>query len=239
MTRLLVVTAVPAEADAVRAGLAAVLSTPPAGSGPGTAGAPDQVPTVASVGVGPAVAAAATARLLALAEAAGQPYAAVVSAGVAGGFPGKVAVGGAVVGTSAIAADLGADSPAGFIPVDQLGMPAELLGGGTTVTADPALVAALRTALPAAAVGPVLTVSTVTGTAASTDALRRRHPDAVAEAMEGYGVAVAAAHTDLPFVELRTVSNPVGPRDRDAWRLREALAALTEAAPALLALAAQ
>ncbi|MGN9774612.1 futalosine hydrolase [Micromonospora sp. H33] len=264
MTRLLVVTAVPAEADAVRAGIAAALAGPPAVSvppvgpvgpvgpglpgvsgppggpgGPGVPGVPggsDQVATVVPVGVGSAVAAAATARLLALAEAAGQPYRAVVSAGVAGGFPGRVEVGGTVVGTSAIAADLGAESPEGFIPVDQLGMPAELLGGGTTVTADPALVAALRTALPAAAVGPVLTVSTVTGTAASTDALRRRHPDAMAEAMEGYGVAVAAAHAGLPFVELRTVSNPVGPRDRDAWRLREALAALTEAAPALLAL---
>ncbi len=210
------VTAVPAEAEAVRAGL------------------PGEFATVAPVGVGPAVAAAATARLLALAEAAGRPYRVVVSAGVAGGFVGQVEVGGTVVGTRAIAADLGAESPEGFIPVDQLGMPAELLGGGTAIAADPALVAALRAALPGAAVGPVLTVGTVTGTAAGTDALLRRHPEAVAEAMEGYGVGVAAAHAGLPFVELRTISNPVGPRDRDAWRLREALAALTEAAPALL-----
>lgn len=214
MTDVLVVTAVPAEAEAVRAG-----------RGPTV--------TVAPVGVGPAVAGAATARLLALAEAAGRPYRVVVSAGVAGGFPGQVQVGGTVVGTSAIAADLGADSPTGFIPVDQLGMPAELLGGGTTIIADPTLVAALRAALPAAVAGPVLTVGTVTGTVAGTDALLRRHPDAVAEAMEGYGVAVAAAHAGLPFVELRTISNPIGPRDRDAWRLREALAALTEAAAAL------
>ncbi|MEV6814852.1 futalosine hydrolase, partial [Micromonospora sp. NPDC051296] len=76
-------------------------------------------------------------------------------------------------------------------------------------------------------------VSTVTGTAASTEALRQRHPDAVAEAMEGYGVAVAASHAGVPFAELRTISNPVGPRDRDAWRMREALNALTTAATAL------
>ncbi|WP_018221463.1 futalosine hydrolase [Salinispora pacifica] len=214
MTGVLVVTAVPAEAEAVRAG-----------RGPTV--------TVAPVGVGPAAAGAGTARLLALAEAAGRPYRLVVSAGVAGGFPNRVEVGGTVVGTSAIAADLGADSPTGFIPVDQLGMPAELLGAGPAITADPNLVATLRAALPAAAVGPVLTVSTVTGTVAGTEALLRRHPDTVAEAMEGYGVAVAAAHAGLPFVELRTISNPVGPRDRDAWRLREALAALTEAAAVL------
>jgi len=212
---LLVVTAVPAEADAIRAGLT------------------DPAVTVAPVGVGPAVAGAATARLLALAEAAGRPYRAVVSAGVAGGFAERVAVGGTVLATASIAADLGAESPDGFIPIDALGMPPALLGGGSTVPADPDLLAALRAALPEATVGPVLTVNTVTGTAASTAALSRRYPDAVAEAMEGYGVAVAAAQAGLPFAELRTVSNPIGPRDRGAWRMREALAALTEAAPAL------
>ncbi|WP_433531060.1 futalosine hydrolase [Micromonospora sp. CA-263727] len=215
MTGLLVVTAVPAEAEAIQAGLAE--------------------PTVAvvPVGVGPAVAGAATARLLALAEAAGRPYRGVLSAGVAGGFSGLVAVGGTVLGSCAVAADLGAESPGGFIPVDQLGMPPELLGGGTVVTVDPELLSTLRAALPTATVGPVLTVSTVTGTAASTEALRRRHPDAVAEAMEGYGVAVAASHAGVPFAELRTISNPVGPRDRDAWRMRDALTALTTAATAL------
>ncbi|GGO04698.1 futalosine hydrolase [Micromonospora parathelypteridis] len=215
MTGLLVVTAVPAEADAVRAGLA------------------DATVTVAPVGVGPAVAGAATARLLALAEATGRPYRAVISAGVAGGFTGRAEVGDTVLGTASIAADLGAESPDGFIPVDELGMPLALLGAGSVVQADPGLLAALRAALPAATTGPVLTLSTVTGTAASTEELRRRHPEAVAEAMEGYGVAVAAAQAGVPFAELRTISNPIGPRDRNAWRLRDALAALTAAAPAL------
>ncbi|RZT82277.1 futalosine hydrolase [Micromonospora violae] len=215
MTGLLVVTAVPAEADAVRAGLT------------------DRTVTVAPIGVGPAVAGAATARLLALAEAAGRPYRAVVSAGVAGGFTGRAEVGDTVLGTASIAADLGAESPDGFIPIDELGMPPALLGVGSGLPTDPSLLAALRAALPTATAGPVLTVSTVTGTTASTEELRRRHPDAVAEAMEGYGVAVAAAQAGVPFAELRTISNPIGPRDRDAWRLREALAALTAAAPAL------
>lgn len=215
MTGLLVVTAVPAEAEAVRTGLT------------------DSTITVAPVGVGPALAGAATARLLALAEAAGRPYRAVVSAGIAGGFAGRVLVGGTVLATRSVAADLGAESPEGFIPVDELGMPPELLGIATALPADPGLLGALRTALPEATVGAVLTVSTVTGTAASTEALAARHPDAVAEAMEGYGVAVAAAQAGLPFAELRTVSNPIGPRDRGAWRMKEAFAALTEAAAAL------
>lgn len=233
MTGLLVVTAVPAEAEAIRAGLtASAAPTPPDRTVPPDGTVPPDV-TVLPVGVGPAVAGAATARLLALAEAAGRPYRAVVSAGIAGGFAGRVAVGGTVLADRSVAADLGAESPAGFIPVEELGMPPELLGGGRTVLADPGLLARLRAALPGATVGTVLTVSTVTGTAASTAALAERHPDAVAEAMEGYGVAVAAAQAGVPFAELRTVSNPIGPRDRSAWRMREAFAALTAAAAAL------
>lgn len=215
MSGLLVVTAVAAEAEAIRAGLA------------------DPTVTVVPVGVGPGVAGAATARLLALAETAGRPYRGVVSAGIGGGFANRVAVGGTVLATRSVAADLGAESPEGFIPVDRLGMPPEQLGGGVTVPADPELFAALRAALPAATVGAVLTVSTVTGTAASTSALVERHPDAVAEAMEGYAVGIAATQAGLPFAEVRTISNPIGPRDRSTWRLREAFQALTAVSAAL------
>lgn len=207
--RLLVVTAVEIEAEALRAGLRAATAT------------------VAPVGVGPAAAAAGTARLLALAESAGQPYSGVVSAGIGGGFAGRAAVGATVLGSRSVAADLGAESPTGFIPLDQLGF------GATSAVADPELLARLRAALPHATVGAVLTVNTVTGTAQTTQALAARHPDAVAEAMEGYGVACAALGANLPFAELRAVSNPIGPRDRAVWRIRDALMALTAAATAL------
>ncbi|AVT31308.1 futalosine hydrolase [Plantactinospora sp. BC1] len=202
---ILVVTAVAAEAEAVRAGLVG-----------------DAV-TVAPVGVGPAAAAAGTARLIALAEAAGRPYRGVVSAGIGGGFPGRAPVGGVVIATRSVAADLGAESPDGFLTLDELGF------GTTTLPADPALLDVLRAGLPQAITGAVLTLGTVTGTAATTAALLARHPDAVAEAMEGYGVASAAVAAGLPFAELRTISNPIGPRDRSAWRIGDAFAALTAA----------
>ncbi|MEU7904060.1 futalosine hydrolase [Actinoplanes sp. NPDC049118] len=207
-SRLLIVTAVAAEADAVRAG-----------ADPATA-------EVAAVGVGPAAAAAGTARLLALAEAAGRPYRGVVSAGIAGGFPGRAQVGATVLAARTIAADLGAESPDGFIPVADLGF------GTSVVDADPTLLKALSEALPHAIVGDILTLATVTGTAGTAAALLARHPDAVAEAMEGYGVASAAQTAAVPFAELRTISNPIGPRDRAAWRLGEAFSALTAAARA-------
>lgn len=213
MTRpLLVATAVAAERDAVLAGFP-----------------PDrrQV-TVATVGVGPAAAAAGTARLLALAEAAGKPYRAVISAGVAGGFAGRGApVGATVLAARSEQADLGAESPDGFQPLDQLGL------GEVAVIADETLLGQLRAGLPQAVVGTVLTVATVTGTAARARALAGAQPEAVAEAMEGYGVGCAAATAGAGFAELRTISNLVGPRDRQAWRIGDALAALTAAAAAL------
>jgi futalosine hydrolase len=240
VTRLLVVTAIGAERDAVLAGLGPLgrsVAWPPRPgptadvsvlpSGVAESGA-DIVPVdVVAGGVGPAAAAACAGVLLALAGAAGRPYTALVSAGIAGGFVARASVGETVIGTRGIAADLGADSPDGFLPLSTLGF------GVDTVDADPALVDRLRAALPAAVVGPVLTASTVTGTAGNADELLERHPDAVAEAMEGFGVASAAQATGLPFVELRTISNPVGPRDRAAWRIGDALAALTTAGAAL------
>ena len=199
---LLVVTAVEAEAAAVRAGADV-----------------DHV-VVEAVGVGPAAAAAGTARLLARGRFRG-----VISAGIAGGFPGRAPVGATVLGSRSIAADLGAESPDGFLPVEELGF------GTSVLPADPLLLKGLAAALPGAVVGDVLTLSTVTGTAATAELLAARFPAAVAEAMEGFGVAVAAA--GVPFAELRAVSNPIGPRDRGAWRLKEAFAALSTASGAL------
>ncbi|MFE7122322.1 hypothetical protein ACFU99_43555, partial [Streptomyces sp. NPDC057654] len=74
-----------------------------------------------------------------------------------------------------------------------------------------------------AAPGAVLTVSTATGSAERAAELAARHPGALAEAMEGFGVAEAAAAHGVPALEIRAVSNPVGPRDRAAWRIGEAL----------------
>lgn len=209
MNPLLVVTAVEAEAEAVRSGLRT-----------------DRV-TVAPVGVGPAAAAAGAARLLALAEAGGHPYRAVICAGIGGGFPDRIPVGATVLASRSVAGDLGAQSPEGFIPLDELGF------GQTSADPDATLFATLRATLPQAVVGAVLTVSTVTGTAETAQTLAARHPDAVAEAMEGYAVACAAAGAAVPFAELRTVSNPIGPRDRGAWRIREAFDALAAAAAIL------
>ncbi|QHC25944.1 futalosine hydrolase [Streptomyces sp. GS7] len=221
--RVLVVTAVAAERDAVcGAGEAYGSRTLPGGyelrRAPGGSPAPD----VLAAGVGPAAASAGTATALTAAALAGEPYGLVVSAGIGGGFAPAAPLGSVVVADAIVAADLGAETPDGFVPVTELGF------GTVAHRPDPALVRAVAAAAGAAA-GPVVTVSTVTGSAARAAELAARHPGVLAEAMEGFGVAEAAAAHGLPVLEIRTVSNAVGPRDRAAWRIGPALAALTGA----------
>ncbi|WP_426450268.1 futalosine hydrolase [Paenibacillus sp. S-38] len=203
--RVLIITAVDAERDAVLRGLG--------GSGRFE---------VIAAGVGPAAAAAGTAAAL----AAGG-FRLVISAGIGGGFAGRAAVGSIVAATAVVAADLGAETPEGFRSVDELGFGSSRLAVDSTRTARfaEALAAA---GLPSVS-GPVLTVSTVTGSAATAEALIARVPGAAAEAMEGFGVATAAAQYGLPVMEVRAISNAVGPRDRAAWRIPEALKALESA----------
>ncbi|MFC9063675.1 futalosine hydrolase [Streptomyces sp. NPDC057074] len=219
--RVLVATAVPAERDAVARAFpepAAELSRP----GVALHRLPDGGPDLLAAGVGPALAAASTAAALTAAALDGAPYGLVVSAGIGGGFPPHAPVGSLVVADAITAADLGAETADGFLPVTDLGF------GTVTHHPPPALVRATAAAT-GARPGTVLTGSTVTGTAERAALLRARHPHALAEAMEGFGVAEAAAAHGVPVLELRAVSNPVGPRDRAAWRIGEALAALTDA----------
>ncbi|MHC5904336.1 futalosine hydrolase [Streptomyces sp. S6] len=252
--RILVATAVPAERDAVaqafpdpdgetrtlpggvtlrhlvvEPGLSGrdLSTTGRTGSGAdagGTTGTTGPTPSprydLLAAGVGPALAAASTATALTAAALAGDPYDLVVSAGIAGGFAPDAPVASLVLADHITAADLGAETADGFLPVTDLGF------GVVTHTPPPDLVRRAAAAT-GARTGTVLTVSTVTGTAGRADALRVRHPEALAEAMEGFGVAEAAGAHGVPVLELRAVSNAVGPRDRSAWRIKDALESLT------------
>ena len=182
--------------------------------------------TVLVSGVGPAAAAAATATALAL-----DRYDEVLNLGICGGFRGAAEIGEVVVATDLVAADVGAFSPDGFLGLAELGWAEEAV----PVPAErvQSAVDRLRAAGLPVVTGPVLTLSAMTGTDVRADELAARH-GAVAEAMEGRGVADVAALHGVPVLEVRTVSNAVGRRDKAAWRFDLALAALSAAAAALL-----
>ncbi|MFF8727973.1 futalosine hydrolase [Streptomyces sp. NPDC015171] len=225
---VLVATAVPVERDAVARALPG-----PAEDVPLPGAALSRTPSgwdLLAAGVGPALAAASTASALTAAALAGRPYGLVVCAGIGGGFAPDAPVGSLVVADAVTAADLGAETADGFLAVTELGF-------GTVTHRPPESLVRVVSEATGARTGTILTVSTVTGTAGRAAALRARHPGALAEGMEGFGVAEAAAAHGVPVLEIRAVSNPVGPRDRAAWRIGDALAALAEGfgklAPAL------
>jgi futalosine hydrolase len=204
--RVLVVTAVQVERDAVLRGIRDSSRF-----------------EVLAAGVGPAAAAARTAAAL----AAGGDYGLVISAGIGGGFDGRAEVGSLAIASEIVAADLGVETPDGFSSLDELGF------GASRISVDAALAAMVTAALLAAGlpvhIGPVLTVSMATGTAATALERAARVPNAAAEGMEGFGVAIAAQDCGLPILEIRAISNKVGPRDRSAWRIEDALKRLEEA----------
>jgi futalosine hydrolase len=177
---------------------------------------------VAVAGIGRTNAAAATAEALALANAGGRAFGAVVSAGIAGSLPGSgLEPGAVVVSERCVYAEEGIELPAGFGDMSALGFP---LGPfpGNSVPVDRALW------VPFASLGPVAPIATV-ATCSGTDAAARRVRDrtrAAAEAMEGAAVVHAALRAGVPGVEVRAVSNTTGDRPRQRWDMPRALAAL-------------
>jgi futalosine hydrolase len=209
--RILIMTSVEAERDAILRGT---------GNDPRI--------DIKLAGVGPISAAIQTTKSLAAGE-----YDLVINMGIAGGFADKAEVGSLVITNEIVSGDLGAESPEGFITLDELGF-----GASTRIKTDGDLVEILLEAIKGAGVsvrtGNILTLSTVTGTAETTSELQLREPGALAEAMEGYGVASAAKEFGVPVLEIRSISNPIGPRDRSAWRIKDALDTLESASKVIV-----
>ncbi len=149
---------------------------------------------------------------------------AVLQFGVAGAFPYGPGVGGVALATEDLYADLGVVTEERWVPAEALGIPL-LERAGTRFyerfPCTPAPTAAAAETLDAPS-GRFVTVETVTGSAARASELSRRHRP-IAESMEGAAAAHACALDEVPFVQLRAMSNLVGPRDRGAWRLDEAV----------------
>jgi futalosine hydrolase len=67
-----------------------------------------------------------------------------------------------------------------------------------------------------------VTVNRVTGSENSKLSILNKF-DADVETMEGYGFFFACLLCKVPFVSLRGISNRVGRRDRQSWKMKEAL----------------
>jgi futalosine hydrolase len=152
-------------------------------------------------GFGPIAAAACTASILARVRPAR-----VLLIGIAGSYDvASAPVGSAIVHTRV---EIDGLETAGF---------SQAPGVGTGVDLDP------RRAAPSPSV--LVTVFAPSSSPGEAGERRARHPGAVAEDMEGFGVALACALERVPLAIVRGISNAAGDRETKRWRIREGLAA--------------
>lgn len=198
--RMLIVTSVQAEAEAIGSISDAV---------------------ILSSGIGRTNAAAATTEAI----IRDGPFDLTVNAGVAGALPdGGLSIGEAIVATECVYFEEGLLTPAGFEDIAAMGF---ALGDfpGNVVPVDKDAMSLLADHFRC---GPIATVATCSGTDEAARQVEQR-TGAVAEAMEGAAVVHAAYRLGVGAIELRTISNTTGNRQQQIWKLDDALAALGSA----------
>ncbi|ORJ62051.1 futalosine hydrolase [Geothermobacter hydrogeniphilus] len=173
-------------------------------------------------GVGKANAAACTAILL-----SHRKPRALLNLGCAGAYPDcGLRIGDLALADGDILADEGSDSPAGFLGMEELGLPLLRRPEGdlfNRMPTDPELFRNAESLLRAwaseqdigFATGPFASVSTCTGT--DQQGRQRQQGGAICENMEGAAIALTAARFGCPLLELRGISNLAARRDPDQW----------------------
>lgn len=198
--RILIITAVQAEADAI--------------------GRPSGTFVVAG-GIGKTNAASATTASI----MSDGPFTWVINAGVAGALPNSnLHLGDIVVANKCVYAEEGLETPSGFQTIEQMGFSLGTFTGND-VPVDSWMLEQLENI---GTVAPIATVSTCSGTDARATLVQER-TGCVCEAMEGGAVVHAASRIGAPAIEIRVISNTTGNRDSQEWNIELALQNLGEA----------
>ena len=182
-------------------------------------------------GFGPVVAAARTAALIATLKPRR-----VLLAGIAGRLDDRLAIGSAYRFREVACYGVGVCSAAEFIPAEHLGWqqwPGEPDAAGETSYSSFATAAAIGDRLSSAAgrsaaptdAGLLLTACAASATASDLRQRQRLYPEAEAEDMEGFAVALACRLGGVPLSIVRGISNDAGDRDKSRWQIPRALAA--------------
>jgi futalosine hydrolase len=215
--RILIVAATPIEVAPVVAGLRAL-----SGRGPRLtryAHAAHDV-DVLITGVGMVATAAWCSHVLALSR-----YDLALNFGVCGSFDPALKPGDVVQVVTDCLAELGAEDGEAFVSIHELNLPAE---DEFRNVAPPANAALGR--LPAVR---GITVNTVHGNERSIAAMTMRCRPQV-ESMEGAAFMQSCLIHEIQFAQVRAVSNVVERRNRDAWKMAEAIGALGVVALSIL-----
>ena len=163
---------------------------------------------------------------------AAEHYDLALNFGLCGSFDPSLAPGTVVHVNADRFAELGAEDGDRFLSIHELNLLGEnefpFEGGMLVNAAAPPLapLLALRTVAG-------ITVNTVHGNERTIDDVRVRYQPVV-ESMEGAAFMYSCLVAGVPFAQVRAVSNAVERRNRDAWKIGEAIAALGTVAIALL-----
>lgn len=142
----------------------------------------------------------------------------VVNAGIAGSYRDNIVAGDVVMPLSDCFADLGVETPDGFMTLTEAGLrqpgqpPFRMIASNRFTESAGEYIRPVN----------AITVNTVTGSEASQKSLVRKYnPDI--ETMEGAAFFYICIMEDIPFLAVRAVSNKVGPRNRKEWNIPLAL----------------
>jgi futalosine hydrolase len=171
-------------------------------------------------GVGMVATAAWCSRVLATSR-----YDVALNFGMCGSFDQAIKPGDVVHVVTDRIAELGAEDGDAFLSIEELNLPGE---HEFTNVAPPAIAALAR--LPT--VGGI-TVNTVHGNTRSIAAVTERFKPQV-ESMEGAAFMQVCLIHEVAFAQVRAVSNVVERRDRDAWKLADAIGVLGTTALSIL-----
>lgn len=153
-----------------------------------------------------------------------------VQAGVGGAIDPKLELGQVVRVSSERFGDLGAEDRNGkHLSLGEIGLhPGRPFNQREELEAPPGLAS-----LPFSEVAAI-SVNRVNGSAASIDKMKTRFPEAQVESMEGASFFYACLQNGIEPLQLRAISNYVEPRNREGWRMKEAITALNEQLQGLL-----
>lgn len=143
-----------------------------------------------------------------------------VQVGIAGSFSLDYPVGSVVEVAEEILPELGASSPQGFLSMQELGFPLLKTDQGEFFNKLPNQ----NRFLSHLSWVSGSTVNTVSGTESGIKTITQRWNPEI-ETMEGAAFFLAMIKQNVPFMEVRGISNRVEPRDRSSWKIKEAMLA--------------
>jgi futalosine hydrolase len=141
----------------------------------------------------------------------------------------RLPIGQAIAGSSVALDGVGTGDGEWFRDVGEMGL---LQWPGDADT--PSIGTSLDLTAPTSEEALLLTVCAASADPLQVQRRRDRFPEALAEEMEGFGVALACALDGISLSIVRGISNVAGERNRGEWKMAEALKAALETVHGLL-----